>query len=179
MPPPSSTTRAEVLTTFAVADIVITTGAGPHEKVMTPPLATAATTAAEVQLAAVPLPTTVVGCDVSTAWPAAGIGAWPSGLPNDDGTDDSADDAAADSAELAAALFVGVAEDAEDDDMRDAGPPLPVAGVTDTEAAELAGRLCTEVEAAEPQAATPIDNATAASAWEVRTSGRLVDTSRD
>jgi hypothetical protein len=55
------------LTTFAVADIVIVTGSGPHENVMTPPAATAATTAADVQLAAVPSPTTRSGREVSTA----------------------------------------------------------------------------------------------------------------
>ena len=46
---------------------------------MIPPLATAATTAAEVQLAAVPLPTTRVGWDVSTARASAGTAAWPAG----------------------------------------------------------------------------------------------------
>jgi hypothetical protein len=67
---------------LAVAFIVMATGAGPQEKVMTPPAATAATTAAEVQLAAVPLPTTRVGCEVSTAFASAGTVAWPLGLPN-------------------------------------------------------------------------------------------------
>src|SRR5581483_9680566 len=66
LPPPSRTTRAEALRSFAVAAIVITTGSGPQEKVITPPAATAATTAAEVQLAGVPLPTTWSGCEVSS-----------------------------------------------------------------------------------------------------------------
>jgi hypothetical protein len=57
---------------LAVLVIVIVTGAGPQENVMIPPAATAATTAADVQLAAVPWPTTLVGCDVSTGCAAAG-----------------------------------------------------------------------------------------------------------
>jgi hypothetical protein len=82
------------LTTFAVADIVICTGAGPQLKVITPPLATAATTAAEVQPAGVPVPMIVVGFEVSAACPAAGIAAWPLGLPGagswtDDGEGDA------------------------------------------------------------------------------------------
>jgi hypothetical protein len=46
-----------------------------------PPLATAFTTAAGVQLAGVPRPTTRVGSLVFTARPAGGTKAWPSGLP--------------------------------------------------------------------------------------------------
>ena len=46
------------LNTLAVALILIVTGFGPQLKVITPPLATAATTACEVQLSGVPLPTT-------------------------------------------------------------------------------------------------------------------------
>ena len=38
--------------------MVIVTGAGPHLKVITPPAATAFTTAADVQLAGVPVPMT-------------------------------------------------------------------------------------------------------------------------
>jgi hypothetical protein len=57
------------------------TGAGPQSKVMTPPRATASTTAAEVQVAGVPSPTTWSGCEVSVARASAGTGAWPSGLP--------------------------------------------------------------------------------------------------
>jgi hypothetical protein len=60
-PPPSSNTRALVFTTLAVAFIRIVTGCGPQEKRMTPPARTAATTAADVQLAAVPWPTTRSG----------------------------------------------------------------------------------------------------------------------
>ncbi|GAB4047172.1 hypothetical protein GCM10028775_05920 [Catellatospora paridis] len=48
---------------------------------MTPPAATAATTALDVQLAGVPLPITRVGRDVSTAFASAGTTAWPFGLP--------------------------------------------------------------------------------------------------
>jgi hypothetical protein len=65
----------------AVAVIVIVTGAGPQLNVMTPPAATAAVTAAGVQLAGVPSPITWSGWLVSTAWPAAGTVAPPPGLP--------------------------------------------------------------------------------------------------
>src|SRR4051794_10658833 len=80
-PPPSRTTWLTVLRTFAVAVIVMVTGAGPQLKAMTPPAATALTTAAEVQLAAVPVPTVRVGLLVSTARAADGIEACPPGLP--------------------------------------------------------------------------------------------------
>ena len=60
-PPPSSTTWWLVFRTLAVAVIVIVTGAVPQLKVMMPPWATALTTAAEVQLAGVPLPMTWSG----------------------------------------------------------------------------------------------------------------------
>ena len=63
-----------MFTTLAVAFILIVTGLGPHEKRMIPPARTAATTAAEVQLAGVPRPTTRDGRDVSTGRPAAGTG---------------------------------------------------------------------------------------------------------
>jgi hypothetical protein len=43
--------------------------------VITPPLATALTTAAEVQLPGVPLPMTCVGWEVFTARPASGMNA--------------------------------------------------------------------------------------------------------
>ena len=80
-PPPSRTTFGPwSLRTFAVAAIVMVTGAGPHENVMTPPAATAATTAADVHEAGVPSPMTRVGCDVSSAIASAGTLAWPSGL---------------------------------------------------------------------------------------------------
>src|SRR4051812_43545319 len=81
-PRPSSTTRLEVFTTLAVFVSVIVTGFGPQLKRMIPPLATAATTAADVQPAGVPRPTTRLGCEVSTARAAAGIAACPAGLPN-------------------------------------------------------------------------------------------------
>ena len=60
-PPPSSTTRWLVFATVAVAVMVIVTGSGPQLNVMTPPAATAATTAADVQLAGVPFPITWSG----------------------------------------------------------------------------------------------------------------------
>jgi hypothetical protein len=61
--------------------MVIVTGFGPQLKVMMPPLATARTTAAEVQPAGDPLPMTWFGCLVLTARPAAGTVALPDGLP--------------------------------------------------------------------------------------------------
>src|SRR3954454_14309573 len=81
-PRPSRTTRLEVFTTFAVAVMVIVTGLLPQLKRIVPPLATAETTAAEVQLAAVPRPTTRFGWEVSTARASAGTAACPAGLPN-------------------------------------------------------------------------------------------------
>jgi hypothetical protein len=61
--------------------MVMVTGAGPQSKVITPPAATAATTAADVQPAGVPLPTTRSGLRVSTARASAGTDASPAGLP--------------------------------------------------------------------------------------------------
>src|ERR1700759_5653269 len=81
LPPPSSTTWWLVFTTLAVAVMVIVTGLGPQSKVIRPPAATACTTAAEVQPAGLPLPTTWSGRLVSTAWAAAGTAAFPPGLP--------------------------------------------------------------------------------------------------
>src|SRR5262245_25255909 len=57
------------------------TGSGPQAKVMTPPLATASTNAAEVQLSFVPEPTTVVGLEVSSAFAPSGTAQAPAGLP--------------------------------------------------------------------------------------------------
>ena len=59
IPPPSSTTFAEVLTTLAVLFIAIVTGCGPQSKETTPPFATARTTARDVHEPGVPVPTTV------------------------------------------------------------------------------------------------------------------------
>src|SRR5215469_10644406 len=81
LPPPSITVLRWVFTTLAVALIVIVTGFLPQLKVITPPLATARTTAADVQLRGEPLPITRFGCDVFTARAAVGTGAWPAGLP--------------------------------------------------------------------------------------------------
>src|SRR4051812_5377624 len=81
-PRPSRTTRLEGFTTFAVAVMVIVTGLLPQLKRIVPPLATAETTAAEVQLAGVPRPTTRFGWEVSTARASAGTAACPAGLPN-------------------------------------------------------------------------------------------------
>src|SRR3954447_14161829 len=82
LPPPSSTMRGPfAFLIFAVAAIVMVTGAGPQENLMMPPAATADTTALDVQLPGVPLPITRVGWEVSTARAAAGTAAWPLGLP--------------------------------------------------------------------------------------------------
>src|SRR5436305_10241872 len=85
-PPPSSTTRELVFRTLAVACILIVTGLGPQAKRIIPPARTAATTAAEVQLAGVPWPTTRSGCVVFTARAARGTGtAGPASVrPSDD-----------------------------------------------------------------------------------------------
>jgi len=58
--------------TLAVASILIVTGLRPHENRMMPPERTAASTAADVQLAAVPSPITRVGCELSRGRPPAG-----------------------------------------------------------------------------------------------------------
>jgi hypothetical protein len=86
-PPPSSTTSPWSLRTLAVAFIAMVTGAGPQSKVITRPAATAVTTAADVQLAGVPLPTTRSGLPVSAALASAGTEAAPSGLPGLGSTD--------------------------------------------------------------------------------------------
>jgi hypothetical protein len=90
--------------------MVITTGSGPQEKVMTPPAATAVTTAAEVQLAGVPLPTTWSGREVSTGCASAGIAAWPFGLPAEKGAAgaDDADGLADGDGDAAVALALAV-----------------------------------------------------------------------
>src|SRR5690349_23469894 len=75
------TTSGLLLKTFAVAAILMVTGSGPQSKVITPPWATAFTTAWLVQLAGVPLPMTVSGSELSSAAAAGGIAAVPSGLP--------------------------------------------------------------------------------------------------
>ena len=82
LPPPSITILGPVLFTILAGRVrVIVTGSGPQLKVMTPPLATPATTASPVQLAAVPLPMTVRGCDVSSVPASAGTAQLPGGLP--------------------------------------------------------------------------------------------------
>jgi hypothetical protein len=67
--------------TFAVAVSVIVFGEGPQSKVTTPPLATAATNASDVQLSGVPVPTTVVGFATLSAAASAGTAHFPVGLP--------------------------------------------------------------------------------------------------
>src|SRR5690242_17203192 len=80
--PPSRTIFGPLsLNTLAVSSRVIVTGSGPQSNVTTPPFATASTTAAEVQLSGVPVPTTVVGLDTSSAAASAGTSQLPSGLP--------------------------------------------------------------------------------------------------
>src|ERR1700722_14757371 len=91
-PPPSITTWGLVFMTLAVARILIVTGRRPQRKRIIPPERTAARTADEVQLAAVPCPTTWSAWDVSTARPAAGTesdctaGADRGGIERADGT---------------------------------------------------------------------------------------------
>jgi hypothetical protein len=75
LPPSMTSFGAVLLNTFAVCVRTIVTGSGPQSKVITPPFATAATKASPVQLAAVPVPTTVVGFDTSSARPSAGTSA--------------------------------------------------------------------------------------------------------
>src|SRR5262245_14483969 len=73
-PRPSSTTRRLVLTTLAVWRSSIRTGRGPQRNRMIPPLATARTTARDVQVPGVPWPTQRSGWEVSTARAARGTG---------------------------------------------------------------------------------------------------------
>src|SRR5262245_52115356 len=70
-----------LLTILAVLVSVMVIGSGPQLKVITPPLATAATTASPVQLAGVPSPTTERGVDTSSRPASAGTMHLPSGLP--------------------------------------------------------------------------------------------------
>ena len=63
-----------LLKILAVWAMVIVTGLGPQSKMITPPWATAATTAAEVQLCGVPFPMTRSGFEVSTASASGGTG---------------------------------------------------------------------------------------------------------
>ncbi|GAB3904437.1 hypothetical protein GCM10029964_098170 [Kibdelosporangium lantanae] len=66
---------------MAVPAKVMVTGSSPHENVITPPAATADRRDWDVQLPAVPSPTTRVGLLVSSAFAAAGTAAFPAGLP--------------------------------------------------------------------------------------------------
>src|SRR5690349_18981184 len=81
LPPPSRISRWVLLSTFRVCINVMVTGFAPQLKVMTPPAATAATTAAEVQLAAVPSPTTRSGALTFSGPAPDGIVAVPDGFP--------------------------------------------------------------------------------------------------
>jgi hypothetical protein len=143
---------------------------------MIPPFATARTTAAEVQLAAVPLPMTVVARRVSTARAAAGTGALPAGLPNVAG-------ATATGAALRVGLgvgvgfFVGVTEglafgagDAEAAGTVAVIVPLPE-GAAASPAAEAASGCTTDAAdvGSEPQPA----RAATVAAVTTRTAGRL------
>ncbi len=71
LPPPLSVMRpppsmvVSWLTGTSLPTVMVA-GVAPQENVTTPPAATAARKAASVQLAALPLPTTVFGCEVST-----------------------------------------------------------------------------------------------------------------
>ena len=90
VPPPSSVIRLPPsITVFllmgrlSVSVTWMVTLPPPQSKVITPPAAAAVRSAANVQLDAVPVPTTVVGLDVSAGWPLAGTPALhdPLGLP--------------------------------------------------------------------------------------------------
>src|SRR6185369_4243127 len=81
LPPPSMTIGPVLLNTFAVSVSVRVIGAVPQLNVITPPLATAATKAAAVQLSGAPLPITVRGVAMLSACASAGIGHLPFGLP--------------------------------------------------------------------------------------------------
>src|SRR5690349_6005606 len=70
--PPPSMTVLTLVGRFRVAVTGIVTAALPQLNVMMPPRVTAVCSAANVQLAAVPVPTTVVGLDTSTACAPAG-----------------------------------------------------------------------------------------------------------
>ena len=84
-PPPSIVTLPSAvlppLFMIWIPGTTMTTGADPQSNVTTPPACTAATTASAVQLAAVPVPTTVVGDETSSASATVGMGQCPSGLP--------------------------------------------------------------------------------------------------
>src|SRR4051794_24759182 len=80
-PPPSMTTGPVLLKTFAVAVRVIVAGAAPQLNVITPPFATAATNASEVQLSGVPVPMTVFGFAMLSACASGGTTHLPFGLP--------------------------------------------------------------------------------------------------
>src|ERR1051325_3668693 len=56
----------------SVAVTAMVMGAPPQSNVTTPPFVTAASSAEKVQLAAFPVPTTVVGVEASAALPSAG-----------------------------------------------------------------------------------------------------------
>jgi hypothetical protein len=117
----------------------MTTGAGPQEKVITPPSATALTTAADVQLDAVPSPTTCVGCEVSTASAAEGIAACPSGFPG-----------AGSAAAAVDRVALGRAGEGLGDGETDAGVEARVAGAVVTTLAECESAAETAGAAAEP-----------------------------
>jgi hypothetical protein len=136
--------------------MVITTGFGPHEKVITPPFATAATTAADVQPPGVPSPTTVVGSDTSAACAAEGTGACPSGLPGEGSVEPALRVAFAEAEADAEADAVA---DREVDAVADAGAEgLEVAG---SAAALRVASTAAVVCAAEPHpaASAPVSNA--------------------
>src|SRR6185295_8881172 len=80
--PPSMTVSWSIGRSI-VAVTLIVTGSSPQSKVMIPPCMTAALSLSNVQLAALPSPTTVVGLETSAGLASSGSG-WehlPSGLP--------------------------------------------------------------------------------------------------
>src|SRR4051812_32674736 len=71
---PPSMTVLTLVGRFMVAVIGMVTGEAPQLNVMTPPRVTAVFRAAKLQLAALPVPTTVVGCETSTGCALDGSG---------------------------------------------------------------------------------------------------------
>ena len=121
---------------------------------MIPPAATAATTAAEVQLAGVPFPITLAGCEVSTARAAAGTDAVPAGVPG--------------SGETPGRVAVGeggaVVGDAVDGDTGDAAGEVPAPAVPEVSATVFIGDVTWPLAGWPPPPSQPVAVSRTASA---------------
>jgi hypothetical protein len=124
-----------VLRTLAVADMTMVTGSGPQLNVMRPPAETAATTASDVQLPAVPVPITRVGCEVSTARASTGTLACPFGFP----TGGPGGGAVVAVAAVGCGLGTDVVGAGRPDDDRADGPPADPQPATATSTARVSG----------------------------------------